>query len=109
MNPLARQVAGQHSRTPLQAAVMRLALRCALTLALAAALPMGEAIGADAPAKRTRVGLLALGPPATTSAEAVGKALQDLGYVDGKNVVLEYRFADYQQERLPALAAELSD
>jgi putative tryptophan/tyrosine transport system substrate-binding protein len=33
--------------------------------------------------------------------------LRDLGYVEGQNIVLEYRFAAGQLERLPALAAEL--
>jgi putative ABC transport system substrate-binding protein len=35
------------------------------------------------------------------------KGLADLGYVDGQNVSLEFRFANHELERLPALAAEL--
>jgi hypothetical protein len=40
--------------------------------------------------------------------EAFRHGLRDLGYVEGQNVVVEYRFAAGQNERLPALAAELA-
>ena len=39
--------------------------------------------------------------------EAFRQGMRDLGYVEGKNIVLEYRFMAGQPERLPALAAEL--
>jgi len=35
------------------------------------------------------------------------RALRDVGYVEGKNVVIEWRFAENKPERLPGLAAEL--
>ena len=39
--------------------------------------------------------------------EAFRHGLRDLGYVEGRNVVIESRTADWNAERLPALAAEL--
>ena len=38
---------------------------------------------------------------------AFPKGMHDLGYIEGKNLVIEWRFADGEYERLPDLAAEL--
>jgi putative ABC transport system substrate-binding protein len=43
-------------------------------------------------------------PPPTCQAMAQG--LQDLGYVEGQHLVIEFRSAEGNVERLPALAAE---
>ena len=39
--------------------------------------------------------------------EAFRQGLRDLGYAEGRNIVIEYRYADGKQERLPAMADEL--
>jgi putative tryptophan/tyrosine transport system substrate-binding protein len=55
-----------------------------------------------------RIGFLALNLAAAPHVqEAFRQGLRDLGYVAGRNVVIEYRSAEGKYERLPALAAEL--
>jgi putative tryptophan/tyrosine transport system substrate-binding protein len=45
--------------------------------------------------------------PAPRNLEAFRQGLRDLGYVEGKNITIEYRYADGRNERLPALAEEV--
>src|SRR5512132_1650270 len=59
-------------------------------------------------AKVARIGFLGLNlAPNPHVKEAFRQGLRDLGYVEGRNVVIEYRDAEGKLERLPALAAEL--
>jgi putative ABC transport system substrate-binding protein len=72
----------------------------------AAACPL--AARAQQPAKVARIGYLALGPAAALASwvEALRAGLRDLGYVEGKNIVIEFRWAE-RVDQLPELAAEL--
>jgi putative ABC transport system substrate-binding protein len=63
----------------------------------------------QAPAKVPRIGYLT-SLSLTESAiglESFRQGLRELGYVEGQTIAIEYRFADGQPDRLPALAAEL--
>jgi putative ABC transport system substrate-binding protein len=73
-----------------------------LTLGHLAA-PIAEA---QQPARVPRVGILRLVRPDYTD-ESFRQGLRDLGYVEGKTIVIEARYAEGQAERLPVLAAEL--
>jgi putative ABC transport system substrate-binding protein len=57
-------------------------------------------------AKVARIGWLGA-HPTRLPPEAFLQGLRDLGYVEGRNLVIEYRDADGKPERLPALVAEL--
>jgi len=63
---------------------------------------------AQQPAKIPRLGyLMALSPDQSADRKAFRQGLAALGYVEGKNIVIEYRYAEGKLDRLPALAAEL--
>jgi putative ABC transport system substrate-binding protein len=53
------------------------------------------------------IGILSAETPASPYVEAMRVGLQELGYVDGRNVRYEYRWAEGNFERLPDLAVEL--
>jgi putative ABC transport system substrate-binding protein len=62
---------------------------------------------AQAGAKTPRIGILTATSALNPALEVFRQGLRDLGYVEGQNIALEYRFADGRFERLPALAADL--
>src|SRR5215813_2714229 len=76
---------------------------CAMLFALC------RSVEAQQPKKVPTVGFLVLAPRSSISprVEAFRQGLHDLGYVEGKTIVIEYRSADEKLDRLPELAAEL--
>lgn len=68
-----------------------------------------SAANAQQAKKVPRIGLLDLASPAITRERnaAFRSGLRDLGYVEGQNIVIEYRSAEENADRLPELAAEL--
>jgi putative ABC transport system substrate-binding protein len=79
-----------------------------LVLGPAAIMP---AAGAEAPTRSVRIGYPALATPAPETVPIwsafVGR-FADLGWVQGRNLTLEPRYANGRAERLPALADELA-
>src|SRR5262249_52551289 len=83
--------------------------RCFLRTVSASLLAAPLAAKAQQPAHVARIGFLATNNVAANPhlPEAFLQGLRDLGYVEGRNVVIEYRDGEGKLERLPALAAEL--
>jgi putative ABC transport system substrate-binding protein len=81
--------------------------RIAVCLLATVLLPAGL-IEAQQPKKVPRIGYLDAGSPATTGhrVEAFMQGLRDLGYVEGQNIVIEYRWAEGKLESLPAFVAD---
>lgn len=77
--------------------------------ALGGAVVWPLAVRAQQRVKVPRIGYLGYSPPALEQhlLEAFRQGLRDFGYVEGKNVEIEYRSGEETLERLPALAAEL--
>src|SRR5438270_893126 len=67
---------------------------------------LGTGVAEAQQAKIPLVGLLVLGGPAPTI-DAFRRGLDELGYVEGRNIVIEPRFAEGQLDRVSAFAAEL--
>jgi putative ABC transport system substrate-binding protein len=80
-----------------------------ITLIAGGAVLRPFAAGAQQAAKPARIGFLAFdltGDP--SNREAFLRRLHDLGYIEGRNIFIEYRDAQGMPERFPALAAELA-
>jgi ABC-type uncharacterized transport system substrate-binding protein len=76
---------------------------CALLFALS------SSAAAQQPAKVPRIAYLGGASPSAIAprTEAFRQRLRELGYVEGKNIVIEFRYAEENLDRLPALAADL--
>jgi putative ABC transport system substrate-binding protein len=74
---------------------------CLMTVALSAE--------AQQPNKVPRIGYISSGNTAgeATRAEAIRMALRELGYIEGQNIIIEYRYGEGKREKLPEAAAEL--
>ena len=83
----------------------RIATLVAIILALVGC---GAVAKAQQPKKVPRIGYLR-GDAATesTRSEAIRLALRELGYIEGQNIAIEYRYAEGKRDRHPELAAEL--
>lgn len=64
---------------------------------------------AQQPVKIPRIGFLIISSPSAALArvEALRQGLQELGYLEGKKIITEYRYAEGKADRLPQLAGEL--
>src|SRR3989454_8722705 len=84
--------------------LIRLAVILTLSLTLA---PLGA--GAQQTGKVPRIGFLGAASAFTEKSriEAFRQGLHELGYVEGENIVIEWRWAEGKFDRLPVLAAEL--
>jgi putative ABC transport system substrate-binding protein len=70
---------------------------------------LGFPAEAQQPAKVSRIGYLddSTASNIAVRLEAFRQELSKLGWIEGKNITIEYRFAEQKNERLPELAAEL--
>ena len=74
---------------------------CTMLLALC------QVAHAQQPTKVPRIGWLGAARTSAPRMEAFRQGLRELGYAEGKNIFVEYRYAEGKLDRLPALAAEL--
>jgi putative ABC transport system substrate-binding protein len=72
-------------------------------------LALSYSASAQQPKKVPRLGYLSNIDPASDSprSEVIRQALRELGYIEGQNIAIEYRYAEGRVDRLPALASEL--
>lgn len=84
------------------------ALRCILGVLLVIAVVAGSALGAQSATKPFRIGWLSASSDASRGVAEFKQGLRDLGYVEGQNVVIEYRHVTGGVSQLAELAAELA-
>ena len=77
-------------------------------MALGLAILGTSTIAPAQPARTARVGVVGLTPSDPALADAFAQGLAQLGYVDGRTVIIDHRNAGGNPERLPEIAAELA-
>jgi putative tryptophan/tyrosine transport system substrate-binding protein len=84
--------------------------RLALSVIVFVLVVAGAVAEAQQPTKIPRIGVLGATPLSANLAriKALREGLGELGYVEGKNIAIEWRFLEGKVDRLPALAAELT-
>src|SRR5688572_31897935 len=90
-------------------------MRCAMKRAAASSMLVSVMLlvvagiaEAQQPTKVFKIGWLGIGTASSIRRfEEFRRALRDLGYIEGKNVLFEYRSADEKLDRLPPLSEEL--
>lgn len=99
-----KAVSKQRPGNPVRKAVIRLALS---TLLLTLSFPAQ----AQQSLKVPRIGFLDFSSRSSESAyvEAFRQGLLELDYVEGKNIIIDYRYAEGQSDRLPAFVADFVD
>jgi ABC-type uncharacterized transport system substrate-binding protein len=83
-------------------------MRSALCLVGVMLLALSFPADAQQPKKVPRVGVLSIGSRAP-NIDAFLKGLRELGWVEGQNIAIEYRWAKGNEDQLPALATQLVD
>ena len=88
---------------------MRAAKRITVLILLSALALLVAPLGGEAQQaeKVARIGVLRSGSPPDPFVEAFRQGLNELGYAEGRNISIEYRWAEGRDERLPRLAADL--
>jgi putative ABC transport system substrate-binding protein len=83
--------------------------RIVVRLLLTALLPAVTFVDAQQAPKVYRIGYLDPSNASTTTAlrDAFRQQMRKLGWIEGKNIAIEYRFAELKAERMPELAADL--
>jgi putative tryptophan/tyrosine transport system substrate-binding protein len=103
LRPLFRARAGR------QIQIDRLKKKITLVMLAASILVCFQIAAAQQPNKILRIGYLSSFDPAGESArsEGIRLALRELRYIEGQNIIIEYRYAEGKIDRAPELAAEL--
>jgi putative tryptophan/tyrosine transport system substrate-binding protein len=80
-----------------------------ITFALFLTLISARAVNAQQETKIRKIGVLVSSSPSLNAArdEALRQGLRDQGYIEGQNIVIEYKYAEGKLDRLPQLAREL--